>query len=269
MTTYAIGDVQGCHAELVALLETLTVTREDRLWFVGDLVNRGPGSLETLRLVKSLGDQAVVVLGNHDLHWLAIHYGGHDARRGDTFDTLMGAPDVEELSDWLRRQPLVHVDEALGFSLVHAGIHPRWSPGELRTLAREVEVVMAGSGHAAYFADMYGNVPANWSAELEGMPRLRHITNVCTRMRLLHADGSLDFQYKEELTTVPDHLTPWFERYASVRPDERIVFGHWAALDGVTGHANLISTDTGCVWGRELTAVDLSTLERVSVSCRG
>ena len=268
MTTWAIGDVQGCHDELCALLEAIGFAGGDRLCFVGDLVNRGPGSLEVLRLIRSFGDQAVVVLGNHDLHWLAIHFGGHTARRGDTFEALAAAADVDELSHWLRRQRLAWHDPQLGHTLVHAGIYPRWSAARLQALAAEVEACLRSADYPGFFQAMYGNDPPAWSDDLAGMQRLRFITNACTRMRLLNAADELDFLHKEELTTAPPHLRPWFDVYAERFPQERVVFGHWASLDGVTGRPNLQGIDTGCVWGRSLTAVNLETGERRSVPAR-
>ncbi len=268
MNTWAIGDVQGCHDELVALLDDLALGAGDRLWFVGDLVNRGPASLATLRLVKSLGKRAVVVLGNHDLHWLAIYFGGHKAKRADTFDELANAPDVEALSHWLRVQPLVYRDEDIGFTLVHAGIYPRWSSLELSRYATEVELVLEGNDYVQFLRELYGNEPERWEESLTGMSRLRFITNCCTRMRFLDSTDGLDFLHKEELVEAPAHLSPWFDIYARRHPDERVVFGHWASIQGVTGHPNLLATDTGCVWGRTLTAVHLGTGERRTVLSR-
>ena len=268
MNTWAIGDVQGCHLELVGLLESLALTAEDRLWFVGDLVNRGPESLATLRLVKSLGKQAVVVLGNHDLHWLAIYFGGHKAKRVDTFDELANAPDVETLSHWLRMQPLAHRDDDVGFTLVHAGIHPQWASQALIRHAAEVHSVLGGEGYVNFLHELYGNEPDRWDDTLTGMARLRFITNCCTRMRFLDVADALDFLHKEELVEAPAHLRPWFDVYAERHPAEKVVFGHWASIQGVTGHPGILATDTGCVWGRELTAINLGTGERRAVASR-
>lgn len=265
MTTWAIGDVQGCHEELCLLLETIRFSGSDRLWMVGDLINRGPGSLETLRLVRSLGSQAITVLGNHDLHWLAIHFGGHRPKRGDTFDALAGAPDAGELSHWLRHLPLAWFDGDRRVLLVHAGVYPRWSTRRLMQLTTEVEAVMRSDGHAAFFREMYGNQPQVWSESLAGMERLRFITNACTRMRLIDAGDGLDFLYKEELAVAPPHLRPWFDVFAERFPGERVVFGHWASLDGLTRLHDIQGIDTGCVWGRSLTALDVDSLERISV----
>lgn len=250
------------------LLGSLALTTEDRLWFVGDLVNRGPESLATLRFVKSLGERAVVVLGNHDLHWLAIHFGGHKAKRADTFDELANAPDVSELSHWLRMQPLVHRDESVGYTLVHAGIYPRWTSHQLVRYAAEVQAVLGGPGYVEFLRQLYGNEPDRWEETLSGMSRLRFITNCCTRMRFLDSADTLDFLHKEELVEAPAHLKPWFDIYAERHPRERVVFGHWASIQGRTGHQQLLATDTGCVWGRELTAIHLGTGERRAVVSR-
>ena len=269
MRTWVIGDVQGCHAELLDLLDVLSLAASDVLWFVGDLVNRGPDSLATLRLVKSMGSRAVTVLGNHDLHWLAIHFGGHSPKRMDTFDALAAASDVDELSQWLRMQPLAWRDARLGVTMVHAGIYPQWTSQDLIGYTAEVEAVLGGADYVNFLREMYGNEPALWSEQLTGMPRLRFITNSCTRMRLLDASDRLDFQHKEEVLTAPAGLFPWFDVYARRHASERVVFGHWAALEGVTGHAQLIATDTGCVWGRRLTAFCLETGEQRAVPSRG
>jgi bis(5'-nucleosyl)-tetraphosphatase (symmetrical) len=266
MAVWAIGDVQGCYDELCRLLEKVRFSGADQIWFVGDLINRGPSSLEVLRLVKSLANGAVSVLGNHDLHWLAIHYGGHKARRGDTFDALAAASDVDELSDWLRRLPLVHHDPSLRLTMVHAGVYPRWSVTRLRMLAEEVNAVLRSEEAPDFFKQLYGNDPSVWTDELDGMKRLRFITNTCTRMRLLDQQDELDFEHKEDLAVAPAHLRPWFEVYAERFPGERVVFGHWASLDGVTGRKDLIGLDTGCVWGRTLTAMNLESMQRVEVA---
>ncbi len=265
MATYVIGDVQGCFRELAVLLDHLQPGTDDRLWFVGDLVNRGPGSLETLRLVKSLGSQAVSVLGNHDLHFLAIYFGGHSAKRGDTFDALLAAADADELAHWLRTLPLVHLDEALGVTMVHAGIPPFWTPKRAVELAAEVQAVLSGEGYLHFLQNLYGNQPDLWRDDLEGIDRIRLITNYFTRMRLIDGSGALDFQHKEGLENAPAHLTPWYEVFAAVQPKARIVFGHWAAIEGETGYDNIQATDTGCVWGRTLTALCIETGARVVV----
>ena len=265
MATYVIGDVQGCFSELEALIEALSPKRSDRLWFVGDLVNRGPESLETLRFIRDLGERAVSVLGNHDLHFLAIFFGGHSPKRSDTFDELLAAPDSEELAHWLRMLPLVHRDKSLDVTMVHAGIPPFWTPSRACRLSREVEAVLQGDGYVRFLERLYGNEPNLWDDKLEGLDRVRLITNYCTRMRLIDAAGALDFAHKEGVADLPAHLMPWYEAFAKAQPGERVVFGHWAAIEGWTGIDHVHAVDTGCVWGRTLTALCLETGERTSV----
>ena len=263
MATYAIGDVQGCFDQLKKLLEKIGFSRKDRLWLVGDLVNRGPKSLETLRFVRDLGDRAVTVLGNHDLHLLAIVYGGHEARDSDTFRDVLEADDCRELAKWLRCLPLLH--ESDEYVMVHAGIPHIWSLKKSKKYAREVETVMSGKDHVSFFREMYGNHPSDWSATLHGMDRLRIITNYFTRMRLTDIDGGLEFQHKGTLHDIPEGYAPWFTRASKV--NKRIVFGHWAALDGMTGSKKMIALDTGCVWGRSMTALRLEDRQLISVGC--
>ena len=217
MATYAIGDVQGCYAELLSLVEKLQLETDDRLWFVGDLINRGPGSLDTLRYVRALGGRAVTVLGNHDLHFLAIYFGGHRTHRGDTFDELLAADDVDELAHWLRKQPLAHLDQALGVAMVHAGFPPFWTPERAVELAAEVTHVLAGDGFQDFLINLYGNKPNLWRDDLEGLDRYRLITNYLTRMRLLDDAGSLDFKHKEGLSEAPEDLHPWFREFVISR----------------------------------------------------
>ena len=193
MTHYAIGDIQGCFDELIQLLDTLNFGPDDTLWVAGDLVNRGPKSLETLRFLKELGSQTRIVLGNHDLHLLAIHYGTTTQRRSDTFDEILNAPDRNELMDWLRHQPLLVHDEALGYTMVHAGIPPNWSLKKARSCAKEVEQVLQSTLAIEYFRNMYGNKPDRWKKSIQGWERLRMITNYFTRMRFCSDKGRLDF----------------------------------------------------------------------------
>lgn len=251
MATYIVGDVQGCLDSLRALLGKVRFGSADALWCVGDLVNRGPDSLATLRFAHSLGGRFETVLGNHDLHFLAMVYGGHPQRHGDTLDDLLAAPDCEQLADWLRCRPLLAEGE--GWAMAHAGIPHIWSLEEARVRAREMEGVLAGPGHRAFFREMYGNEPALWNADLEGLPRHRAIVNYFTRMRLVDANGRMEFAHKGALQDLPLGYRPWFG-YPS-RLDKTLYFGHWAALDGETGSSALVGLDTGCVWGRTLTAV--------------
>lgn len=256
MALYAIGDVQGCHAALEDLLAQVAFDPEhDTLWLAGDLVARGPDSLAVLRLVRDLGGAAETVLGNHDLHLLAVHYGIAQAKPKDRTRPILDAEDRLELMHWLRHRPLLLEDQARGIVLTHAGIPPCWSQDTARQLAREVEAELQGPGIANFLMHMYGNEPACWSDSLTGMTRLRVITNHFTRMRLLHeADGALDLAFKEELETAPPGLRAWFEFPNPGITAERVLFGHWAALGGRTGNPRFVGLDTGCVWGGHLTA---------------
>ncbi|MEQ8857225.1 MAG: symmetrical bis(5'-nucleosyl)-tetraphosphatase [Pseudomonadales bacterium] len=267
MATYAIGDIQGCYDEFERLLERLRFEPgRDRLWLVGDLINRGPRSLDVVRQVRALGDSAVAVLGNHDLHLLAIHYGGHSPKSSDTFDELLGVDDADELCDWLRRLPLLVDDLELGYVMSHAGVPHIWDLEQARARAREVEAVLTGSGFRDYFAGMYGNRPDCWSEDLEGMDRWRVITNYFTRMRLVDEAGRLDFSHKGPLAEAPSGWFPWYELRARHPLPATILFGHWAALEGVTNQACAIALDTGCVWGRSLTAMCLESGEFTSIA---
>ena len=265
MSTYVIGDLQGCFAQLEALLGKVGYRRTaDRLWFTGDLINRGSESLATVRFVKSLGDSAVTVLGNHDLHFLAIVFGGHRPMASDTFDDLMDAPDRLEIAHWLRGLPLMHRDN--GFAMVHAGLPHIWTLRQAETHAREVESVMRDDeAYESFFRHMYGNTPNVWSDALEGMDRNRIIANYFTRMRLMSHAGEMDFSHKGGLEGAPAGFRPWFD-YPS-RILEPILFGHWAALDGATGNRGMIGLDTGCVWGRHLTAYCLEDGGITQVGC--
>ena len=267
MTRYAIGDVQGCDEELRALLARLRFSADrDRLWFVGDLVNRGPGSLATLRLVRALGDNAVVVLGNHDLHLLAVAYGGHRRKRSDTLDAVLTAPDREALLEWLRLRPLAHAE---GHDLmVHAGLVPQWSAAMTLSLAAEVGGALARDPRAL-FEHMYGDEPDRWDERLAGAERLRFIINVLTRLRLCTADGRVDIAIKGPPPPPPSPLRPWFEHRHRASRDARVIFGHWSAL-GLVEQVGVLGLDTGCVWGGTLTAADLDAdRPPLSVPCAG
>ncbi|QTF93629.1 symmetrical bis(5'-nucleosyl)-tetraphosphatase [Halomonas sp. BM-2019] len=270
MTTYAIGDLQGCHAEFVELLETLDVDpRRDTLWLAGDLVNRGPGSLACLREVMALGETARVVLGNHDLHLLAVARGGAALNRKDTLDAILAAPDRERLLDWLQSRPLL-VRGTLGEEtlMTHAGLLPQWSLDQAEALAGEVQAALGSERAGAFLERMYGNAPARWRDDLDGIDRLRAIVNALTRMRFIDAEGRLDFTAKEGLESAPPGFAPWF-RYP--RADSaRLLFGHWAALQGETpgSRVNAQALDTGCVWGGALTALDLTSGVRTLVPSR-
>jgi bis(5'-nucleosyl)-tetraphosphatase (symmetrical) len=264
---YAIGDIQGCAGELRTLLERIRFSADrDQLWLVGDLVNRGPRSLQALRDVRSLGDNAIVVLGNHDLHLLALALGGEAARRGDTLDEVLAAPDRDELLEWLLNRPLVHFDR--GDLLVHAGLAPEWSVARTLALAREVETALRRDP-PAFLRQMYGDRPDRWSEELAGMERLRFVVNVLTRLRMCTADGRIDLKMKGPPAKARSSFQPWFEVPGRASRDARIIFGHWSALGYVNAHG-VIALDTGCVWGGALTALSLDGEEApVSVSCAG
>ncbi len=258
MALYAIGDIQGCREALEDLLDLIRFDpATDRLWFAGDLVARGPDSLGVLRLVKGLGVAADSVLGNHDLHLLAAHYGLARPKSRDLTQPIFDAPDRPALMEWLRQRPLLLEDKALDCVLTHAGIPPGWSHEKTRALAHEVETALQGPGITDFLQDMYGNEPARWSDNLSGTTRLRVITNFLTRMRLVSADGSMDFAFKEDLATVPDGLLPWFHIPNPALHTRQVLFGHWAALNGQTDNPRFVALDTGCVWGGHLTAYRL------------
>ncbi|MCV2401533.1 symmetrical bis(5'-nucleosyl)-tetraphosphatase [Marinomonas sp. C2222] len=268
MATYAIGDLQGCLTELLALLKKINYKpKHDRLWFAGDLVNRGPASLETLRFLKSLGKNASFVLGNHDLHLLAIAYGHGDLKRKDTLGDILTAPDRDELIDWLVRQPLCQYDAKLNVIMTHAGVPPCWDLETTIKLAKEVEDTLRSDSADQYFSEMYGNQPDTWKKKLKGMDRLRTITNYLTRMRFCDENSKLDLDSKEGIGTETKGYAPWFQHPSQLPKDCHIVFGHWAAIEGKTRMANVHALDTGCVWGGRLTALRLEDKKRFSTPC--
>ena len=260
MAIYAIGDLQGCYDPFRRLLDALNFDPgPDRLWLVGDLVNRGPKSLKTLRFVKSLGDAAVTVLGNHDLHLLALGSGTiRYTRRFSSLQKVLKAADRDELLDWLRARPLAHYDETIDTLLVHAGTYPAWNVKKTLTRAAEVEEALRGSHYRTLLEKMYGNTPAAWSGELRGYKRLRFIINCLTRIRMLTKDLQLNLSYSGSPWRARRALTPWYDFPGPAWHGTRVVFGHWSAL-GLITLPGLISLDTGCVWGRQLTAVRLDT----------
>ena len=269
MATYAIGDVQGCAEALFSLLERIEFDRErDRLWFAGDLVNRGPQSLAVLRFVHGLGECAVTVLGNHDLHLLAAAAGARKPRTKDTFDDVLNAPDREALLGWLRTRPLLHYDEASGYAMVHAGLPPQWTLEEAETLAREVEAALRGAEAADLLHYMYGDEPRRWSPALTGPARLRFVVNALTRLRYVTPDGELEFSHAGPPGTQARGLVPWFEAPGRRSQGTRIVFGHWATLQvhaPVDPRHRVHHVDTGCVWGGSLSALRLEDERRFSV----
>ncbi len=266
MSRFAIGDVQGCYDELRELLRRIGFSSDrDRLWFVGDLVNRGPHSLEVLRFVRDLGANAEMVLGNHDLHLLAVAAGCRPPRRSDTLQPVLEAKDRERLIEWLTERPLAHFED--GDLMVHAGIVPAWSAQAACGYAREVETELR-RGRRTLFEHMYGDAPERWSDTLEGFERLRFIINTLTRLRLCATDGSINLALKGKPPGADSPWRPWFDLERPLSRDVRIVFGHWSAL-GLTLRENLIGLDTGCVWGGTLTAFDLERGVTIAVPSRG
>ncbi|MBC3875674.1 symmetrical bis(5'-nucleosyl)-tetraphosphatase [Undibacterium flavidum] len=253
--TFVIGDVQGCYDQLVELIAQIdAIDPQARLLFAGDLVNRGPQSLQTLRLVKNLGARADTVLGNHDLHLLAVANHIRTSHRSDTLEAILAADDCADLLDWLRHRPLaIEIGQHL---LVHAGVFANWTKSTTLQFAHEVETQLRSDDYVSILNTMYGNTPTQWNKDLEGAERLRCIINGLTRMRFCHADGSMDFDLKEGAANAPEHLTPWFDVESRETQDCIVIFGHWSTL-GLLLRDNLISLDTGCVWGGKLTAVRL------------
>jgi bis(5'-nucleosyl)-tetraphosphatase (symmetrical) len=263
MATYAIGDVQGCFDELQALLQSCGFkANKDRLWFVGDLVNRGPKSLEVLRFVKSLGDTAVTVLGNHDLHLVTQHEGFERPRKDDTIQDVLAAPDAAELVKWLRGRPLMHAEG--GYAMVHAGLLPQWTVDKALALAREVEDALAAKTYREFLANMYGSTPDRWSDSLQGWDRLRAIVNAMTRMRFCTPDGRMEFRAKG--TKAPAGFRAWFELRSSEK--EKLVSGHWSAL-GLKVTERVAMIDAGCVWRGSLVGMRLEDRKIFKLKCGG
>ena len=265
MAVYAIGDLQGCAAPLERLLDEIRFDpAADRLWLVGDLVNRGPESLRTLRLVKSLGAAAVSVLGNHDLHLVARAAGVHAPKSRDTLGEILAAPDLADLVHWLRHRPLLHVEN--GFVLVHAGLLPEWTVARARALAGEVEAALRGAECPALLAGMYGDQPDRWDEALAGIGRLRVVINAMTRLRVVDEHGAMALAFKGEPGESAKGWTPWFDVPGRRSRDHVVVCGHWSAL-GLVVRDDLAALDTGCVWGRRLTAMRLEDRRLFSVAC--
>jgi bis(5'-nucleosyl)-tetraphosphatase (symmetrical) len=262
MATYAIGDVQGCYDELQRLLEEVGFQpRNDRLWFVGDLVNRGPKSLQVLRFVRELADRAVVVLGNHDLHLVTQHEGFERPRKDDTFSDVLDAPDRKALVDWLRQRPLMHAEG--GYAMVHAGLLPQWSVEKALSLARELERALAAPHYREFLKNMYGSRPDEWDDSLAGWDRLRVIVNAMTRLRFCTAAGKMEFRAKA--AQPPAGYDAW---YAFRHEKKTIVCGHWSAL-GLKLTSKLAALDSGCVWGGSLSALRLEDRALFQVPCAG
>jgi bis(5'-nucleosyl)-tetraphosphatase (symmetrical) len=269
MALYAIGDVQGCDAELGALLGTLKFSADrDSVWFVGDLVNRGPESLQVLRRIRALGDAAIVILGNHDLHLLAVAYGAARLRSDDTLDDILTAPDRSALLEWLQERPLMHEDAGLNVCMVHAGLAPQWDLSQARDCAHELEKALRRNPEKL-FERLYGDQPDRWAETLRGEERLRFIANCLTRLRYVDADGRLALRAKgSPKKAQTKSLIPWFEARGAHWRGTRIIFGHWSTL-GFFRNADVTGLDTGCVWGDRLTALrlDVPDAEPVQVPC--
>lgn len=270
MATYAVGDLQGCLKPLQCLLERVTFDpAHDQLWLVGDLVNRGPESLATLRFLYSIRHALTCVLGNHDLHLLAVAQNIERLKKADTLREIIEAPDAAELLGWLRQQKLLHYDEARNTVLVHAGIPPQWNLAKALKRAAEVEEALRDDTRRPLFLDgMYGNEPAKWDGDLQGVARLRVITNCLTRMRFCKADGTLDLKSKEGVDTAPAGYAPWFSYKQRKTREHRIIFGHWAALEGQCQEPGIVALDTGCVWGASMTLINIDSGEKYSCDCK-
>jgi bis(5'-nucleosyl)-tetraphosphatase (symmetrical) len=270
MAVYAIGDIQGCYDPFRHLLDKLSFDPgKDRLWLTGDLVNRGPKSLKTLRFVRRLGDAAITVLGNHDLHLIAVaNRIGRSREQDGSLAKLLRADDCGELVDWLRARPLAHFSNNLNTLMVHAGLHPKWTVKKTLARAAEVEAVLRSSDYLDFLPKLYGNSPSRWSGKLTGSKRLRFIVNCLTRIRMIDEDGRLDYSHNGAPDKARKGLLPWFDAADARWRGTRVVFGHWSAL-GLIVKPDLIGIDTGCVWNRELTAVRLNDRPKVvQTRCR-
>lgn len=256
MAVYVIGDLQGCYQSLMQLLQKIEFREhKDQLWFCGDIVNRGPDSLQCLEFVRSMGDEAVMVLGNHDLHLLAVAFGDARLKAKDTLSELVQNPQHQELLHWLRKQPLMHFNADYNALMVHAGVTPQWRLSDAQACAAEVEQTLRGDNYQDYFRNMYGNEPEVWDDALQGMERLRCITNIFTRMRYCDAEGVMDFDNKMSPASITgSSIRPWFEQGSRLLRHNRVFFGHWSTLpSGKYGKAHAL--DSGCLWGGSLTAV--------------
>jgi bis(5'-nucleosyl)-tetraphosphatase (symmetrical) len=274
MATYAIGDVQGCFDELTELLTHIKFNSDrDQLWFCGDIVNRGPKSLKTLRFIRSLEDNAITVLGNHDLHLLATAYEYKKPGRKDTLDNILQAKDSPELLDWLRHQPLVFHDEEKDVTLLHAGTHPDWTINKTLELANEVEQILQSDQHINFYKAMYGNKPTTWNDSLSGWPRYRFITNILTRLRYCDKFGRPALNEKGAPGSQAKHLMPWYEVPDRKTKDDTIIFGHWSTLPHAGRKAinNTYAIDSGCLWGGYLTAmqVGIKKVKYIRIRCPG
>ena len=250
----AFGDLQGCLTPFRELLAKASPADSTPLWFAGDLINRGPDSLETLREVIALGERGVAVLGNHDLHLLSVSAGIRKAKKGDTIDEILSAPDAQDLLHWVRHRPIAHYED--GMLMVHAGVLPQWDVDLTMELAHELETALRGKNWKETLAGLYGNEPSRWSKNLKGIERLRIICSALTRMRFCDRNGAMDFSTSGGLDSAPAGYMPWFDVPERRTSELTVVFGHWAAL-GLTLRDNLVGLDSGCVWGNRLSAVQL------------
>lgn len=260
MSTYVVGDIQGCYEELMSLLALVEYSSEDELWLAGDLVNRGPDNVSVLKFCMAERN-CRVVLGNHDLHFLGIATGAARPRGSDTVQDILDWHACPDAIEWLRQQPLIH--RYNDFVMVHAGIPPNWSIDDAESFASEVETLLAGSHYREFLAEMYGNEPSSWHPGLTGMPRLRLITNYLTRLRFCKPDGEIELTHKTDIA--PPGYSPWFALPRPLHQGTTILFGHWAAINGITDQLDALALDTGCVWGRQLTAYRLEDGKRFSV----
>jgi bis(5'-nucleosyl)-tetraphosphatase (symmetrical) len=261
MATYAIGDIQGCFHAFTALLVRLQFNpKQDKLWLVGDIINRGSGSLEVLRWCYQHQESLRIVLGNHDLHALAVVHNLKSEHKHDTLQASIDAPDSDALFKWLRHQPLMHVQNIGGYDyvMVHAGLLPQWTIEKAVCLANEVEYALQTDGYHDFLVNMYGNAPNVWHENHQGMDRLRAITNAMTRMRICTDIGEMEFEFKGEMQDIPVGYTPWFDVIGRQSYDAKIICGHWSAL-GLRQRENVFALDTGCLWGGQLTAMCLET----------
>jgi len=268
MAIYAIGDLQGCYDDFRRLLDKCQFNPdEDTLWLAGDLINRGPNSLETLRYVMSLGDTVISVLGNHDLHMLAVDAGMKTTRDPDLIK-ILDAPDRQQLMHWLRQRPLIHHDSTSGYTMVHAGIYPKWDLTQAQAHAAELHAVLRSDRHQDFFEHMYGDQPDCWSEDLAGWDRLRFICNSFSRMRFCSDDGQLYLKAKGPPGTQPENFQPWFSINNRKTRNQKIIFGHWSTLGEISTH-NTFALDTACIWGGQLTALQVDSAEPryISVDC--
>lgn len=267
MATYAIGDIQGCFEALERMLALIDYDpADDTLWFVGDIVNRGPDSLAAIRFIKDLGERAVTVLGNHDLHLLTVAAGYARLHRGDTLQEILDAPDRDDLLQWLRSRKLMHAED--GWAMVHAGLLPQWSVERALELAQEVEHALAGPDYLELLASMYGNQPDEWHDDLKGQDRLRVIVNAMTRLRLCTRSGKMEFKHKSAPRLLPAGYFPWYAVPGRASAGSPIIFGHWSTL-GLHASNDVVALDSGCLWGNALSAMRLHDRKIFQIDCKG